>query len=111
MIFRWKHKVYSGALQFTIFIAVIIALLLSAAVILFYTHRFFLEQSKSSIQNIQLSDSGIMVLKGQSEITPDTLKTLIPDGDNNQSIRTHLSHWGIYEKGWVQTIHRKKETR
>ena len=109
MIFRWKHKVYSGALQFTIFIAVIIALLLSAAVILFYTHRFFLEQSKSSIQNIQLSDSGIMVLKGQSEITPDTLKTLIPDGDNNQSIRTHLSHWGIYEKGWVQTIHRKKE--
>ncbi|NDI98162.1 polymer-forming cytoskeletal protein [Flavobacterium sp. LaA7.5] len=109
MIFKWRHKIYSGALQFTIFIAVIIALLLAAAVILFYTHRFFLEQSKSSIQNIQLSDSGIMVLKGQDEINRDTLSIAVPGKEINQSIRTHLSHWGIYEKAWVQSIHRKKE--
>ncbi|QYJ68272.1 polymer-forming cytoskeletal protein [Flavobacterium litorale] len=96
-------------MQFTLFIAVVIALLLAAAVILFYTHRFFLEQSKSSIQNIQLSNSGITLLLEQQSTDTDTLQLSIPDNEINQSIYTHLSHWGIYEKAWVKSKHRKKE--
>ena len=109
MKLKWKNKIYSGALQFTIFISVIIALLLAAAVILFYTHSYFLQQSKSFVHNIQLSDSGITALKGQDRVAIDTATITFPETDINQSVRTHLSHWGIYEKAWVQSQHRKKE--
>lgn len=109
MIFKWKNKVYSGALQFTLFISVIIAILLAAVVILFYTHGFFLQQSKSFISTVQLADSGINNLKKQRGITLDTLEIPLPDTEINHSIKAHLSHWGIYEKAFIKSQHKEKE--
>ncbi|WP_188620319.1 polymer-forming cytoskeletal protein [Flavobacterium suaedae] len=109
MIFKWKNKVYSGALQFTIFISVIIAILLAAVVVLFYTHSFFLQQSKSFISTVQLADSGINALKRQKGITLDTLEIPLPDTEVNHSITGHLSHWGIYENAFIKSKHKEKE--
>ncbi|MBY8962534.1 hypothetical protein KJK34_07190 [Flavobacterium sp. D11R37] len=104
-----KHKIFSGALQFTIFISVIIALLLAAVIILFYTHNFFLQQSQSHNQLISLQNAGFNFLKKQSKLSPDTLSIKLLESDKNYNVKVHLSQWGIYEKACVKTAHRKKE--
>lgn len=106
---KWllKNKVYSGALQFTIFIGVIIALLLAGLVMLQNTHTYFIEQSKATVENIQLANSGINYLLNQKTALKDTL-TLSELTDENQKVEVHLSTWGIFEKGTVKTAHRKK---
>ena len=109
MRIRWKHKLRSGALQFTIFISVIIALLLAGVIILFSTHRFFLGQSKAAIDNIRLADSGIEYLCNQQTLSPDTITLEIPETTDAQSVKIHLTRWGIYEKAYVEATHRKKK--
>jgi cytoskeletal protein CcmA (bactofilin family) len=103
----FKHKVFSGALQFTIFIGVIIALILAGLVMLQNTHNFFIQQSKATIENIQLANSGISFLKQQDYLITDT--TAIEKlSDMNQKVEVQSSQWGIYEKAIVKTTHRKK---
>ena len=106
---KWllKNKVYSGALQFTIFIGVIIALLLAGLVMIQNTHSYFIEQSKATVENIQLANSGINYLLNQKTALKDTL-TLSELTNENQKVEVHLSTWGIFEKGTVKTTHRKK---
>lgn len=65
------------------------------------------EQSKSAIENIQLSDTGIEYLLSQSEMHADTL-TIDFVKKENQIIKVHLSQWGIFEKVFVITQFRKK---
>lgn len=108
MKIKWKNKVYSGALQLTIFISVIIALLLTAVVLLVYTHRYFLDQSKAIIDNINYTDSGISYLKAK-DVSVDTLLLPIPEAGEFQSVKANLSHWGIYEKAYVEATHRQKK--
>jgi cell division protein FtsL len=57
-----KKKLKAGALQLTIFIAAIIAILLAAVITLTYVHRFFIEQSKASIQVVQETKNGFKFL-------------------------------------------------
>jgi hypothetical protein len=102
-----QHKVFSGALQFTIFIGVIIALILAGLVMLQNTHNFFIQQSKASIENIQLANSGITFLKQQNNLIADTT-TIDQLSDTNQKIEVQSSQWGIYEKAIVKTTHREK---
>ncbi|TRW27079.1 polymer-forming cytoskeletal protein [Flavobacterium zepuense] len=102
MKINWQHKLRSGALQFTVFISVVIALVLAGALLLAYTHRFFLEQSKAIVNNIQLADTGIAALLDQQKIGPDTILLSIPDVPENQKVTTHLSHWGLFEKAFVE---------
>ena len=102
-----QHKVFSGALQFTIFIGVIIALILAGLVMLQNTQNFFIQQSKASIENIQLANSGITFLKQQNNLIADTT-TIDQLSDTNQKIEVQSSQWGIYEKAIVKTTHREK---
>lgn len=102
-----KNKVFSGALQFTLFIGVVVALLLTGLVMLQNTHTFFIEQSKSIVENIQLSNSGINYLLNQENLIADTI-TLNQLSNNNQKIQVQLSKWGVFEKAIVKTTHRKK---
>jgi len=106
---QWKYKFKSGALQFTIFIAVIIALLLAGVVMLVSTHRYFIEQSKSLISNIQFADTGTAALLSTNNVSSDTLSLSLPDGNENQVVNVHLSHWGLFEKAYVKTMHRKNQ--
>lgn len=102
-----KYKVVSGALQFTIFIGVIIALLLAGLVMLQNTHNFFIQQSKATIENIQLANSGIQFLLQNEKPISDTI-TIDQLSDENQKVEVNLSKWGIFEKAIVKTTHREK---
>jgi hypothetical protein len=104
---KLNHKLKSGALQFTVFISVLIALLLSGLLLYAYTFGYFKEQSKATIENIQLSDTGINYLLKQFQISSDTISIDLLKKEN-QTIKVNLSNWGIFEKAFVKTQHRKK---
>jgi hypothetical protein len=103
-----RHKFQAGALQFTVFISVLIALLLAGALLLAYTHRYFRQQSHDIINNIQLADSGIAYLSTDKDASADTIVLKIPGMPQEQLITANLSHWGIFEKAFVTASHRKK---
>jgi cytoskeletal protein CcmA (bactofilin family) len=104
-----KYKLQAGALQFAVFISVIIAILLAGALLLAYTHRFFIEQSKAIVENIQLTDSGIASLLEDANAGTDTLSIPVPDAPKEQTLTVHLSHWGLFELGYVKATHRQKQ--
>jgi hypothetical protein len=101
------YKLKSGALQFTVFVAVLIALLLSGLMLYAYTFTYMKEQSKGAIENIQFSDTGTEYLLEQSQINTDTV-TIDFVKKENQNIRVHLSQWGIFEKAFTMSQFRKK---
>ncbi|MFE3872718.1 hypothetical protein ACFX5F_15965 [Flavobacterium sp. ZS1P70] len=101
------YKLKSGALQFTVFVAGLIALLLSGLMLYAYTFMYMKEQSKGAIENIQLSDTGIEYLLKQSEINSDTL-SIDFNQKENQTIKVNLSQWGFFEKAYTITQFRKK---
>lgn len=103
-----KFKLKSGALQFTVFIAVLIALLLSGLLLYAYTFIYMKEQSKGAIENIQLSNLGIDYLLEQPELTTDTIALSLIKKEN-QTIKVNLSQWGIFEKAIAVTQFRKKK--
>lgn len=103
-----KLKIKSGALQFTVFIAVLIALLLAGLILYAYTFIYMKEQSKGAIENIQFADIGIQALLEQKELNKDTAQIDFIKKEN-QSIRVHLSQWGIFQKGITITQFRKKK--
>lgn len=103
-----RLKIKSGALQFTVFIAVLIALLLAGLILYAYTFIYMKEQSKGAIENIQIADIGIRSLLEQKEFNTDTVQIDFIQKEN-QIIKTHLSQWGIFEKGITITQYRKKK--
>lgn len=105
---RIIYKLKSGALQFTIFVEALIALLLSGLILYAYTFIYMKEQSKGAVENIQLSDTGINYLLKPSGINTDTI-TIDFVKKENQSIKVHLSQWGIFEKAFTITQFRKKK--
>lgn len=107
MKLKLNHKLKSGALQFTVFISALIALLLSGLLLYAYTFGYFKEQSKATIENIQLSNTGINYILKKSEISPDTLSLDFLEKEN-QSVKIHVSVWGMFEKVFIKTQHRKK---
>lgn len=105
------YKVFSGALQLTVFIGIIIALILAGIVLLAYTHGFFTAQSKAVVQNIQNASSGMHALLLQESINNpnDTIKMPLPENDDdNYLVKIHLSYWGIFEKAIATAKHRNK---
>ncbi|WP_243416388.1 hypothetical protein [Flavobacterium sp. HTF] len=66
------------------------------------------EQSKGAIENIQFSDIGMQALLEQKEFNTDTLQ-LDFIKKQNQTIKVHLSQWGIFEKGIAISQFRKKK--
>ena len=105
---KLKLKLKSGALQFTVFIAVLIALLLAGLILYAYTFIYMKEQSKGAIENIQFADIGMQSLLEQKELSLDTAQIDFIKKEN-QSIKTNLSQWGIFQKGIVVTQFRKKK--
>lgn len=104
----FKKKLRSGALQFVIFVAVLIALILSGLLLYAYMFVFLKEQSDATIENIQLSDSGISyILHNSEDMQQDTLLLDLTNREN-QYTRVHVSNWGIFEKAFVETRHRQK---
>lgn len=107
MKFKLIIKLKSGALQFTVFVAVLIALLLSALILYAYTFIYMKEQSKGAIENIQLSNIGFSYLLEQQELITDTISVDFTENEL-QTIKVNLSPWGIFQKAFVVSQFRKK---
>jgi len=105
---KLKLRIKSGALQFTVFVAVLIALLLAGLILYAYTFIYMKEQSKGAVQNIQFADIGMQTLLEQKQPNTDTLQIDLLKKEN-QSIKIHLSQWGIFQKGITITQFRKKK--
>lgn len=102
-------KLKSGALQFAVFVAVVIALLLGGLMLYAYTFGYMKEQSKGAIENIQLAEDGINYLLNTPEFnSKDTLSIKLTEKEN-QTVKVHLSQWGIFQKAFVLTQFRKKK--
>ncbi len=66
------------------------------------------DQSNGAIENIRFSNTGIDYLLHQGEVNTDTIAVEIIKKEN-QIIKVHLSHWGIFEKAYTLSQFRKKK--
>ncbi|EAQ39502.1 hypothetical protein MED134_08426 [Dokdonia sp. MED134] len=93
----WQQKISAGALQFAILISVVIAVIVSAFILLSYTQQQFARQVNDSAKVLGLASSGFDYLK-QKDITYGDSINFNLEGQENESITLHKSHWGIYDK-------------
>lgn len=100
-------KLKSGALQFAVFVAVVIALLLGGLMLYAYTFGYMKEQSKGAIESIQLADDGINYLLNSIELNSNDTLALKLTEKENQSVKVHLSQWGIFKKAVALAQFRK----
>ncbi|NRR91368.1 hypothetical protein HSX10_07310 [Winogradskyella undariae] len=92
----WE-KLKAGALQITLFIAVIIALLLTAFVLLVQAHKQFGIQTDFIIETSKNSNKGISYsLKNHIPLN-DTTYIDLKDEDYKR-LKVHREFWGIFEK-------------
>ncbi|TBN04457.1 hypothetical protein EYD45_07520 [Hyunsoonleella flava] len=90
-------KLKAGALQFTMYVVVVIALVLGGFIILMYTHKHFKAQHNFTLETIKICDRGILYAMDTPLKQQDTLELDILDKDN-ASIKIHKESWGVYDK-------------
>jgi hypothetical protein len=100
-------KLRSGALQFTVFIGLLIALLLGALVLYAYTFYYMKEQAKGTVAMIQLSNFGIDYVIAAPVLSSDTLQVPLQE-ETNKSIQVQLAPWGVFEKAHSKAHFRNK---
>ncbi len=100
-------KLRSGALQFTVFIGLLIALLLGALVLYAYTFYYMKEQAKGTVVMIQLSNFGIDYVLAAPIVSSDTLQVPLKE-EANKSIQVQLAPWGVFEKAHSKAHFRNK---
>lgn len=101
-------KVKAGALQVTLFITIVIALLLTAFILLIHTHNTFDIQTDFIIENSKNTNKGINYTINQTTTLNDTTTVFIDDQQDKQ-LKVYRDFWGVFEKATsVATI--KKHT-
>lgn len=93
----WQKKIQAGALQFAILISIIIAVIISAFILLSYTQQQFAIQLRHSAQSITLATSGPSFLKQQDIAYKDSTRIRFPDSEEKDFV-LYKTHWGIYDK-------------
>ena len=94
MIFK---KIKAGALQLTMFIVIVIALLLASFIILVHTHKRFNLQTDFVLETIDNTNKGIDYML-QNEIgLNDTIHINLHDGDY-KTFKVYREYWGLFEK-------------
>ncbi len=89
-------KIKAGALQLTILITVVIAVLLMAFVLLVQTHKKVNLQSHFILEMVQEANNGIQHILGKSIPEKDSLTI---QKDTYKHITVHRDFWGVFEKG------------
>lgn len=97
-----NKKVGAGALQYTLFIAVLIVLLISSFLTLSFLQNQFKINSDFQIQSIQNADLGFDYLTS-NEITYEQEKTIKLSTDIESQLILKKSHWGIFDLVHVQS--------
>lgn len=94
-MFRLKLK--AGALQLTTFIIVVIALLLTAFILLVHVHKQFQVQSDFIIETAKQSNEGIdYALQNSIQINDTTSIKL--GGEDYRTLKVYRGFWGVFEK-------------
>lgn len=94
-MFRLKFK--AGALQLTTFIIVVIALLLTAFILLVHVHKQFQVQSDFIIETTKQSNEGIDYVLQNSIPLRDTTSIKL-DGEDYKTLKIYRGFWGVFEK-------------
>jgi len=91
------YRVKAGALQLTMFIVVVIAMLLAAFIMLLHTHKTFKVQTGFVIETISNVDKGInYALQNKLQLNDTTLVNL--QDEDFKTLKVHRSFWGVFEK-------------
>ena len=91
----WKLK--SGALQLTLFISIVIAILLMSFVLLLHSHKRFQLQTDFILETTQNAQKGIEYALLHSIGSKDTL-AIPQDTPDFKTLKIHRDFWGIFEK-------------
>jgi hypothetical protein len=99
------YKLKGGALQLTLFIVVVIALLLMTFILFTHTHGLFSSQSKLLVQTIKNSNTAVdYTLLNEVKLNDSTRIELDTNLDNTLTV--HREFWGLFER--VTSISRIK---
>ncbi|MFV0571688.1 MAG: hypothetical protein ACK5M1_04545 [Xanthomarina gelatinilytica] len=101
-------KLKAGALQLTLFIAVVIALLLSAFILLVHTHKKFQVQTDFVIETARNTDKGFDYAFQNRVPLNDTLQIQLTE-EPNRAVKIHRDYWGVFEK--ILSISQTKNKR
>ncbi len=97
-------KLKAGALQFTMFIIVMIALLLASFILIVHFHKRFKDDTTLLIKAVNLSNNSITQLLNNPELIPNLNSEL----DTESLVEIDLGYWGIFETIKVTTTVKKK---
>jgi len=101
-------KLKAGALQLILFILVVIALLLTAFILLVNTHKRFQIQADFIIEATRNADKGINYSLQNTIRLDDTTAINLKDEDY-KSLKVHRGFWGVFEK--ITTVSQIKSNR
>ncbi len=102
------QKLSAGALQFTLYIAIVIALLITAFILLVYAHKRFSITTDFIIETTQNVDKGILYALQNTITLNDTTSINLSDQDY-KSLNAYRNYWGAFEK--VTAVASIKKTR
>ncbi len=103
-MFRLKLK--AGALQLTLFIAVVIALILAGFILLVHTHKRFNIQTDYIIETSQNTNKGIHQALINTIPLGDSINI---ESEDNKTLKVYREFWGVFEKiTSVATIKKNK---
>lgn len=94
-MFRLKFK--AGALQLTTFIIVVIALLLTAFILIVHVHKQFQVQSDFIKETTKQSNDGIDYVLQNSIPLSDTTSIKL-DSEDYKTLKVYRGFWGVFEK-------------
>ena len=90
-------KLKAGALQLTTFIIVVIALLLTAFILLVHVHKQFRIQSNFTIETTKQSNQGVNYTL-QNPIRINDTTTINFQNEDDKTLRVYRNFWGVFEK-------------
>ena len=89
-------KLKSGALQLTLFISIIIAVLLMGFVLLLHSHKRFQVQTNFIVETTQNAQKGIEYALLHSIRLKDTVAISLEE-PNFKTLKIHRDFWGVFE--------------
>lgn len=101
-------KLKAGALQLTLFIVVVIALLLSAFILLVHTHKKFQTQTNFVIETARNTDKGLDYVFQNRVPLNDTLQIQLTE-EPNRTVKIYRDYWGVIER--VTSVSQTKNKR
>ncbi|QLE02051.1 hypothetical protein HX109_10975 [Galbibacter sp. BG1] len=93
-----NKKVKGGALQFVLFIGVVIAILLLSFIGLTYAHRYFQKRGEFLLKAVEQANNGINYSLHNDIVLGDSVTiAMTEENDLSSEIKATKKYWGLYE--------------